>query len=146
MSGEGGTFVRAYHADDHDALVALWRAVFPDAPALNDPADDIARKLLVQPEAFLVAERDGDVVGTCMAGYDGHRGWVHLLAVARAHRRRGVGAALIERAAELLAAAGCPKLNLQVRAGSPEAVAFYASLGFAVEARVSMGKHLAPRA
>ena len=146
MSGDGRTCVRAYDADDHDAVVALWRAVFPDAPAHNEPVDDIARKLLVQPEGFLVAERDGDVVGTCVAGYDGHRGWVHLLAVAPAHRRRGVGAALMNRAAELLAAAGCPKLNLQVRARSPEAVAFYESLGFAVEERVSMGKHLAPRA
>ena len=89
--------------------------------------------------------RDGALAGTCMAGYDGHRGWVHLVAVHPEHRRCGVGATLMQRAAELLAAAGCPKLNLQVRAGSPEAVAFYESLGFVVEERVSMGKRLGPR-
>lgn len=130
-----------------NAVVALWHAVFPNAPPHNDPVDDIRRKRAVQPEWFLVAEREsGDVVGTCMAGYDGHRGWVHLVAVAPAHRRCGVGAALMTHAAELLAAAGCPKLNLQVRAGSLDAVAFYERLGFVVEERVSMGKRLPARA
>jgi ribosomal protein S18 acetylase RimI-like enzyme len=71
---------------------------------------------------------------------------VHLVAVSPAHRRRGVGAARMARASQLLAEAGCPKLNLQVRAGSPDAVAFYQRLGFVVEERVSMGKRLPSRA
>jgi ribosomal protein S18 acetylase RimI-like enzyme len=87
---------------------------------------------------------EGDViVGTAMAGYDGHRGWVYAVAVKPSHRRRGVGAALMARVEVALRAAGCPKLNLQVRASNRQAVAFYERLGYAVEDRVSMGKLLA---
>jgi ribosomal protein S18 acetylase RimI-like enzyme len=134
--------VRAFQPSDHDAVVELWRTVFPKAPARNDPVLDIQRKAAVQPDLFLVACLDGSLVGTCMAGYDGHRGWVHLVAVAPQVRRRGVGAALMGRAELLLAELGCPKLNLQVRAATPEAVAFYERLGYRVEERISMGKTL----
>lgn len=47
--------IRAYRDSDHDQVVALWREVFPNAPRLNDPVADIARKLDVQPELFPVA-------------------------------------------------------------------------------------------
>jgi ribosomal protein S18 acetylase RimI-like enzyme len=136
--------IRTYRDSDHDGVVSLWKTVFPDAPTRNDPARDIARKLKIQPELFLVAAADGCVVGAAMAGFDGHRGWLHLVAVLPEQRRRGVGAALLRRAEELLAELGCPKLNLQVRASSPQAVGFYEKLGYRVEERISMGKVLEP--
>ncbi len=123
-------------------MAALWREVFADAPAHNVPEEDIRRKLAVQRDLFFVAEEGGEVVGTALAGYDGHRGWVYYVAVKPSRRRRGIGAALMARAEEELAAMGCPKLNLQVRASSREAVAFYERLGYAGEERVSMGKRL----
>ena len=136
--------IRSFQEADREGVVGLWRTVFPDAPARNDPLLDIQRKLSVQPELFLVALLGSTLVGSCMAGFDGHRGWVHLVAVAPGFRRRGVGAALMRRAEALLAEMGCPKLNLQVRVSSPDAVPFYESLGFQVEERISMGKVLAP--
>ena len=134
--------IRSFRESDREGVVALWRTVFPDAPPRNDPVLDIQRKLPHQPELFLVALVGAAVVGTCMAGFDGHRGWVHLVAVAPDHRRRGIGAALMRRAEALLEAMGAPKLNLQVRASAPEAVGFYQRLGFQVEERISMGKVL----
>jgi ribosomal protein S18 acetylase RimI-like enzyme len=134
--------IRTYEEEDEAAVAALWREVFPDEPAHNFPEEVIARKLAVQRELFFVAVEGGGVVGTAMAGYDGHRGWVYAVAVPPSHRRRGVGAALMARVEEGLRAIGCPKLNLQVRASNREAVAFYEKLGYAVEERVSMGKHL----
>ncbi len=136
------TGIRTYEEKDEAALAALWREVFPDEPAHNVPEEVIARKLAVQRELFFVAVEDGEIVGTAMAGYDGHRGWVYTVAVKPSHRRRGVGAALMARVEEGLRAIGCPKLNLQVRASNREAVAFYERLGYAVEERVSMGKLL----
>jgi len=136
--------IRAFRGPDHDRVTALWRTVFPDAPKRNDPDLDIRRKLGVQPELFLVAILRGEVIGTCLAGYDGHRGWVHLVAVAPEHRGDGVGSSLLRRAEGLLTRMGCPKLNLQVRATSPEAVGFYEKLGYVVEERISMGKTLPP--
>lgn len=136
--------VRCYQPSDHDAIVALWRAVFPDAPPRNDPVRDIARKLAVQPELFLVALAGARVVGTTMAGFDGHRGWVHLVAVDPGFRRHGVGSALMREAEQRLVALGCPKLNLQVRGDNAGVVPFYESLGYRVEERISMGKVLPP--
>jgi len=134
--------IRIYEEKDEAAVAALWREVFADAPAHNVPEEDIRRKLAVQRELFFVAVDGGDVVGTALAGYDGHRGWVHYVAVKPSRRRRGIGAALMKRVEEELAAAGCPKLNLQVRAPNRETVAFYEKLGYVVEERVSMGKRL----
>ena len=114
--------VRPYEQADEAAVAALWREVFPDEPAHNVPEEVIARKLEVQRELFFVAVEGGDVVGTAMAGYDGHRGWVYAVAVKPSHRRRGIGAALMARVEEGLRTTGCPKLNLQVRASNREAV------------------------
>lgn len=132
--------IRIYEEEDEAAVAALWREVFPDEPAHNVPEEVIARKLGVQRELFFVAVDGGEIVGTAMAGYDGHRGWVYTVAVKPSYRRRGIGAALMARVEEGLRALGCPKLNLQVRASNREAVAFYERLGYAVEERVSMGK------
>jgi ribosomal protein S18 acetylase RimI-like enzyme len=136
--------VRAYEETDRDGVLDLWDEVFPDGPLWNNPLDDIRRKLSCQAEGFLVAVVDGVIAGTAMVGFDGHRGWIYYVGVAPVFRRAGVGTALMRRAEEYLIAAGCPKLNLQVRAGNDSAVAFYQSLGFHVEERVSMGKLLWP--
>ena len=87
--------IRAYRSADEDALIALWDACDMIRPQ-NDPRKDIARKLRVNPEWFLVAESgDGEIVGSIMAGYEGHRGWINYLAVAPDHRRAGYGRALM---------------------------------------------------
>lgn len=108
----------------------------------NDPAADIARKMRVNPEWFLVGEVEGTVVASCMAGYEGHRGWINYLAVHPDHRRMGLARQMMEHAEELLRAAGCPKINLQVRKTNAAVIAFYEALGFGVEEVVSLGKRL----
>lgn len=134
--------IRPYSETDEAAVADLWREVFPDSPSWNDPETDIRRKLAVQRELFLVASQGRELVGTALAGYDGHRGWVHFVAVSPRHRRQGIGRALMEGVEEKLSRLGCPKLNLQIRAANTDVVAFYKRLGYAVEDRVSMGKLL----
>jgi len=57
--------IRPYEPLDEHGVVALWREVFPNAPAHNDPVRDIQAKLTVQPELFFVALRgDCIVVGS----------------------------------------------------------------------------------
>ena len=134
--------IRCYDPSDHDGVVGLWARVFPDEPPHNKSEDVIARKLRVQPELFFVAIQDGMLVGTVLAGYDGVRGWVHKLAVCPDHRRKGLASALMHRAEQGLIDAGCPKLNLQVRADNREVLKFYQAHGYAVEDRASLGKPL----
>jgi ribosomal protein S18 acetylase RimI-like enzyme len=133
---------RPYLEKDKDGVVGLWREVFPDNSPWNIPEEDIELKLKIQRELFLIAEIKGEIVGTAMAGFDGHRGWVYYVAISKKHRRRGIGRALMERVEKDLRAAGCTKLNLQVRASNSEVVEFYKRLGYDVEDRVSMGKLL----
>lgn len=133
--------IRPFAPQDQEAVVALWqdcRLVVPQ----NDPYEDIRSKLGFQPDLFLVAVRDGRLVGTVMAGYEGHRGWINYLAVAPELRRGRIGQRLMIAAEDRLRALGCPKINLQVRRSNPAVIAFYRSLGFSEDAVVSLGKRL----
>src|SRR5580704_15843613 len=133
--------IRAFQAADEKALVELWRQCSLVRP-VNNPQRDIQRKLRVNPEWFLVGVLDGQIVASVMAGYEGHRGWLNYVAVDPAHRRRGLGRLIIAEADRLLRAAGCPKINLQVRASNKEAIEFYRKLGYSVDDVMSMGKRL----
>ena len=141
--------IRTYDPDDEGAVIDLWQSCGLVAPQ-NDPRRDIATKLAFQPELFLVGEIEGRVVATAMAGYEGHRGWIHYLATEPSLQRQGVGRRLLEAAEFALRDLGCPKVNLQVRVrvrdrdGNRDLVAFYERLGYAVEERVSLGKRLGP--
>ncbi len=134
--------VRPYEDHDRDAVVSLWALVFPDEPAWNASEAMIDRKLTVQRQLFFVAEHQGAIVGTVVAGFDGVRGWVHKVAAHPDYRRQGVARQLMEAAEAGLKALGCNKLNLQVREGNDSAVRFYLSAGYDIEPRVSMGKRL----
>lgn len=132
---------RPYAPADEEAVIALWKACGLLRPQ-NDPLKDIARKLRVNPEWFLVGEAGGRVIASVMAGYEGHRGWINYLAVDPLSQRSGIGRALMAAAEERLRAAGCPKINLQVRPDNPEVIEFYRRIGFNVEGSVSLGKRL----
>ncbi len=133
--------IRPFLEADEAAVIALWEACGLTR-SWNDPRKDVARKLAVQREWFLLGEEDGRVVASVMAGYDGHRGWVNYLAVAPGARLRGHARALMAEVERLLAAAGCPKINLQVRTSNAAVVAFYRSVGYAQDDVVSLGRRL----
>jgi ribosomal protein S18 acetylase RimI-like enzyme len=137
--------IRAFSSADASDVVALWEACALTRP-WNDPATDIALKVAHSADLFLVAVFDGKVVGSVMAGYDGHRGWINYLAVDPEAQRGGIGRALMNEAERRLAALDCPKINLQVRVSNQQALGFYAALGYANDDVVSLGKRLDGRA
>jgi GNAT superfamily N-acetyltransferase len=135
--------IRDYdNTQDRAAVIALWRSAFGYATAHNDPETALDHKLRVGDRLLFVAVADSAVVGTAMAGYDGHRGWLYSIAVDSSHRRRGLGTRLVRHAEQALLATGCLKINLQLLASNEATAAFYAALGYAVEPRISMGKVL----
>ena len=137
--------IRAFADEDEEAVVTLWAAAGLLRP-WNDPHRDIARKKLVQRELFLVAADAGAIVGTAMAGYDGHRGSVHYVAVAPDRQGRGIGRMLMAAVEERLLALGCPKVNVQIRAGNEAVDAFYRRLGYEPDRATGMGRRLIPDA
>ena len=130
--------IRKYQEGDRSALVNLWKTVFPDNPPHNEPSAVIDLKLKID-DLIFVAENESGLIGACMAGYDGHRGWLYAVAVVKEYRRNGTGASLVKYAVSSLKELGCIKVNLQIRASNTEVAKFYKSLGFTTEERLSMG-------
>ena len=119
----------------------MWQRVLPDGQPHNEASRVIDAKLAVD-EMLFIAEDNGAIIGSAMAGYDGHRGWLYSVAVDPQHRRNGIGRELVETAVQALKGIGCIKVNLQIRSTNSQVVEFYESLGFTVEERISMGKLL----
>jgi len=130
--------IRPYQDRDRNALLQLWSSIFPDPAPHNEPSTVIEAKLAVD-DLIFVAEHEGALIGMCIAGYDGLRGWLYAVGVSPENRHQGTGTALIKHAIDAIKGLGCTKVNLQIRAGNTEVTAFYASLGFSIEERVSMG-------
>jgi ribosomal protein S18 acetylase RimI-like enzyme len=136
-----GLAIRPFAPGDREAVIRLWTRC-DLVVDWNNPGQDIERKLQVNPEWFLVGVVGDRIVGSVMAGYEGHRGWINYLAVDPDLQRGGLGRRLMEEAEARLLAAGCPKINLQVRASNEEVIEFYRAIGYSVESVVSMGKRL----
>ncbi len=132
---------RPFDEPDSDAVVALWSACGLTRP-WNDPVQDIARKLQVQREWFLVAEQGGVIVASVMAGYDGHRGSVYYLAVQPSMQGQGIGRRLMHEVEAALLRVGCAKVNLLVRGSNTAVLGFYQALGYAVDDVVGLGHRL----
>lgn len=156
--------IRPFQMADTEATVSLWQETGLSRP-WNNPYQDIRRKLTVQPELFLVAvdrgeqldtgdgeaagvgdgigaQAPGELVGTVMAGYDGHRGWLYYLASASARRGEGIGRRLVEAAEERLLELGCPKVQLMGRPENGGVHAFYGELGYEPFDTWTTGKRL----
>lgn len=123
-------------------VIQLWGDVLGYQSGHNAPALVIDKKLAVQDGLFFVALDAQTVVGTVLAGYDGHRGWLYSVSVHPAHRHKGIGSAMVRHAEKALASRGSLKINLQIVEGNEGVAAFYAALGYGVEKRVSMGKRV----
>lgn len=135
--------IRPFEISDQTEVIELWKACQLVVP-WNDPAKDIARKLKVDADLFLVGESEGKIIATVMGGYEGHRGWINYLAVSPQQQRKGYGKKIMQLVEQGIQQKGCPKINLMIRAKNTEAVAFYRSLGYDLETSVGLGKRLEP--
>ena len=127
---------------DRIQVVELWRNVFGYETAHNEPNLAISKKIATNDGLFFVAVENTDIVGTIMAGYDGHRGCFFSVAVEPKKRLSGLGGSLVQHAEKALADLGCMKINLQLLSTNEATAAFYKSIGYSVEPRLSMGKVL----
>lgn len=133
--------IRPYAEGDFAAVIALWDATGINVP-YNDPAIDIPRALASPNTRLFVGVLDDSIVGTVLAGHEGHRGWLYKLAIAPDQRRRGLGRQMVAHAEAWLAAQGMPKINLMIRDTNAAVRDFYVRLGYAVAPRLVMQKGL----
>ncbi|MCU1718484.1 GNAT family acetyltransferase [Pseudomonas sp. 5P_3.1_Bac2] len=133
--------IRPYHdTTDRSQVIRLWRELLGYNVPHRQPELSIDNKLACADGLFFVAEAQGQVIATAMAGYDGHRGWLYAVAVDPAFQRQGLGQQLVAVAEQALTALGCVKINLQVLSSNQATAAFYEALGYEVEPIISMGK------
>ncbi|CAI2788269.1 MAG TPA: GNAT family acetyltransferase [Serratia grimesii] len=133
--------IRVFRQDDFEEVITLWERCDLLRP-WNDPEMDIERKLNHDPDLFLIAEVGGEVVGSVMGGYDGHRGSAYYLGVHPDYRGRGIANALINRLEKKLIARGCPKIQLVVREDNDTVIEMYEKLGYEIQNVTNLGKRL----
>ncbi len=121
--------IRTGLADDFPAVLGLWIG----GKAEPTHTDDVASlRALVdhQGSTLLVAEDDGAVIGSVIAGWDGWRGSVYRLVVAPGHRREGLGRQLLEAAESHLRSVGAARLQAIVVETESLATAFWRASGW----------------
>lgn len=135
---ESAVRIRVMTPADYDRVWALWMSCrnmgFND---LDDSREGVARFLARNPRTSFVAEADGELAGVILAGHDGRRGYIYHMAVAEAHRRRGVGAALAERCLDALRAEGIHKVALLAFRDNGPGNAFWERMGFTLREDVN---------
>lgn len=119
------------YPQDYFGVIELWRRSGPGVNVgRSDTAQEIEKKLSRDPDLFLVAEIEQQIVGTIIGGFDGRRGIMYHLAVAEPFRNRGIGEQLMQELENRLRAKGCLRCYLMVVEGNPEVVDFYLKRGF----------------
>jgi ribosomal protein S18 acetylase RimI-like enzyme len=124
--------IREYrHPDDYPAVYSLWQNAGPGIHVRrSDEPDEIARKLERDPDLFLLAEADGEVIGSVLGGFDGRRGMMYHLAVAGPYRQQGVASTLVDELERRLRAKGCIRYYLLVTTDNDSAIRFYERRGW----------------
>jgi len=119
--------------DDYDAVMRFWESIEKGIHVgASDVPSEIQKKIQRDPDLFLIAESDHEIVGTVIGGFDGRRGMIYHLAVAASFRRRGIGARLMNEVEARLRAKGCLKSYLLVLQDNIEASIFYERLGWEI--------------
>ena len=133
--------IRTLQPGDGSDVINLWRQCGLIVP-WNNPETDIQRKLSTSPDLFYVGLLDDELIASCMAGYDGHRGWIYFLAVKSAYQRKGFASILIDYAESELIKLGCPKVELMVRKTNENIISFYQSAGYDIDPVMVLSKRL----
>jgi ribosomal protein S18 acetylase RimI-like enzyme len=96
------------------ALVAFWHEAAENSSRPPDSAEAVAALLGRDPDAVILAEHDGELIGSVIAGWDGWRYHLYRLAVRPGWRRLGVGSALLAAAERRLSDLGATRIDAMV--------------------------------
>ncbi|MFR9792470.1 GNAT family N-acetyltransferase [Streptomyces sp. MB22_4] len=124
--------IRPAAPSDLDAVLAFWRTAAEGA-SISDDSAGVEGLLARDPEALIVAERDGELVGTVIAGFDGWRCHLYRLAVAPERRRQGIAKALLAAAEERFGRLGGRRADAMVLVRNERAQHAWSAAGYGPE-------------
>ncbi|GAB1330926.1 GNAT family N-acetyltransferase [Streptomyces sennicomposti] len=124
--------IRPATAADVDAVLAFWRTA-AEGTSISDDREGVARLVARDPDALLLAEHTGELVGTVIAGFDGWRCHLYRLAVHPGRRRQGIGTALLAAAEERFTRLGGRRGDAMVLTGNERAHHAWRAAGYAPE-------------
>ena len=133
------TQIRKATSADQNSVIAVWSDCGLVKPQ-NNPDNDFQLALATLSSTILVLEKDHEIIGAVMVGFDGHRGWIYYLGVKPQHQNNGYGQQLVEAAENWLDERGAPKSMLMVRHSNTTVLEFYKKLGYSVEETFVLGK------
>ena len=117
--------------EDFSQVESLWASIEKGVNlGRSDTLEEIQKKYTHDPDLFLVAEENGQIVGTVIGGYDGRRGLIYHLAVTASFRGRGIGSRLMDEIESRLRAKGCIRSYLMVTTDNQEAMRYYEKRGW----------------
>lgn len=117
--------------EDYDRVLSLWQSMeIGMHVGPSDTPQEIQKKLERDPDLFLIAESNAQILGSIIGAFDGRRGMIYHLAVQREVRRHGIGQALLTEVEQRLQAKGCIKCFLMVLEDNQAAMQFYEECGW----------------
>jgi ribosomal protein S18 acetylase RimI-like enzyme len=123
--------IRTFTIRDYEPLIDLWKtARLPHKPGGRDAYDRIEREIQGAGAIFLVAESEGELIGSVFASHDGRKGWINRLAVAPPYRRRGIARRLIDEAEKRLSAAGIEIVACLIEDWNADSKLFFEKIGY----------------
>jgi len=129
--------------DDYVAVYKLWENSGPGIHiGRSDTEEEIRKKILRDPDLFILAEANNQVIGSVLGGFDGRRGMVYHLAIDRAYQNRGIGTLLIQSLEDRLREKGCIRYYLLVTMENHEAITFYENHGWQRMDLFTYGKNI----
>jgi ribosomal protein S18 acetylase RimI-like enzyme len=120
---------------DVESILELWRQA-EATPSVTDNAEDLRRAVAGGPAHVLVAEVEGQIVGSIIGTFDGWRGNIYRMAVHPTHRRRGIARALVAEVEKRLAQQGAKRITALVEKDHPWATSFWQAVGYALDTRI----------
>jgi ribosomal protein S18 acetylase RimI-like enzyme len=130
-----GVSIRDCRPEEVESVLELWRQA--DAtPGVTDNADDLRRAISQTNANVLVAEADGQLVGSIIGTFDVWRGNIYRMAVHPIYRRRGIARALVGEVERRLTRQGARRITALVERDHPWSGDFWRAVGYGVDSRI----------